>query len=179
MNRRNGLGGLRRWVVVFGWTSWHRSAREDGTMQKIIEDCYFQISRISSRQATGFEKDEKYWTFKIRPGRSAIQRYSTWSVVLKPKTTDRYQRLDNDNSGWNKLDRSNIGWDTPFSFLTQFELSCCTPTPEQKMFLEFKTQEGGKQGWQEVCGCGCQMSGPGSFFAMSSERALVGAVLRH
>ena len=54
----------------------HHSASEETEENKqIIKNCYFRISKISSRQVTRFEKDKILNIQEFRPGRSAMQRH--------------------------------------------------------------------------------------------------------
>ena len=55
-------------------TSRHQNSREGGRKQK-NKTCYFLISRISSRQATGFEKKKILNIQELTSGYSTVHRY--------------------------------------------------------------------------------------------------------
>ena len=65
-------------------TSRHHSASEETEENKqIIKNCYFQISKISSRQVTRFEKDKILNIQEFRPGRGAMQLHCGLRLFFK------------------------------------------------------------------------------------------------
>ena len=78
--------------MMYAETSRHQSAREETEEQKKLKNCYVLFSRISSRQAAGFEKDKTLNMQECRPDRSAMQRHCSLRLFCK-KTDLQYSTV--------------------------------------------------------------------------------------